>query len=62
MVETPTELSVFILAILVACKERERKLRTEAAKRGTSYESLVAGALSSAILERWALTPRGETN
>jgi hypothetical protein len=62
MVETPTELSVFILAILAGCNERERKLRSEATKRGTSYESLVAGALSSAILERWALTPRGETN
>ena len=62
MVETPTELSVCILAILVACNERERKLRTEAAKRGTSYESLVAAALTSAFLERWAVTPRGDSN
>ena len=62
MVETPTELSDYILAILVGCKEHERRLRTDAARRGTSYESLVAATLASAILERWAVTPRSETN
>jgi hypothetical protein len=51
-----------ICAILVTCKQHERRLRAEAAKRGTTYESLVAAALTSAILEKWAATPRTESN
>jgi hypothetical protein len=53
------ELGDFICTAVIACKQHERRLRNEAAERGTTYESLVAAALASAILERWAITPRG---
>jgi hypothetical protein len=62
MTDPSEELGGTICAILVTCKQHERRLRAEAAKRGTTYESLVAAALTSAILEKWAATPRTESN
>jgi hypothetical protein len=62
MTDPSEELGGCICAILVACKQHERRLRTEAAKRGTTYESLVAAALTSAIREKCAATPRSESN
>ena len=61
MTDPAKELGDFIRTILVFCKEHERSLGAEAAKRGASYESLVAVALASAILERWAVPPAGES-
>ena len=62
MADPAKELGDFICTILVSCKDRERRFEAEAAKRGTSYESLVAAALTTAILERWAVTPIGRSN
>jgi hypothetical protein len=62
MTDPSQELAGYICAILVACKQHERGLRAQAGKRGTTYESLVAAALASAILEKWTATPRSESN
>jgi hypothetical protein len=51
-----------ICKTLIASNEHERGLRSEAAKQGITYESLAAAALASAILERCAITPRGNTD
>jgi hypothetical protein len=62
MSDPSEELGGCICAILVACKQHERRLRAQAGKRGTTYESLVAAALTSAILDKWTATPRSESN
>jgi hypothetical protein len=62
MTDPSEELGGSICAILVACKQHERRLRAEAAKRGTTYESVLAAALASAILEKSAATPRSESD
>jgi hypothetical protein len=62
MSDSRGELGDFICRVLHACKNGERGLKMRAKERGIPYESLVAAALTSAILEKWVVTPIAETS